>query len=484
MNKYLFYLLILFTQIACQKETDFEFEEKDVFTELQATIDQKVLNHLFSVPSFDWNLQDDELICEALPLTDNTLVVGLTTVSNISNFDTYLSNKSADIEVLSKDEVLGIYYLKLSSCDNISTLRELDLVEFVELNYFMSDLTQILNAAPSEIPLEAEIPDYGTKNPANYIPSDTQMYLEYLETFDGGMAEHAYKQNIDKVYHEMGYYGSKEIGVAVLDNGVREEAISYFYKGTGGFDALGFYKWNWGDEAATDDGIYPQPYDVLSLWQFITPSFNHGTSRCESIYALSPQTPLKSIRSSPIYLMLSPSQLLSTTDAIKAMADDDDVQIISMAMGGIFVSNQMIAAIRYFNSKGKLMICAGGSSIPGLREALGIIFPGNLPETISITGIKDLEETNGRWVLGDNAHGGKENDFVIEPAESSSEGVSSFSGMLATIWSINPDLSPEELIDMAIHQSNFYKEQGAKDELFGWGKVDMHAWALEVEASL
>ena len=166
------------------------------------------------------------------------------------------------------------------------------------------------------------------------------------------------------------------------------------------------------------------------------------------------------------------------------MADEPDIKVISMSMAGPFAYNQMTSAIRYFNSKNKLMINAAGSSVGFLRDLLGVLYPARIPETISTTGIKDLDNTNGNFVLGENAHGGRNNDFTIEGASSSSTATSIFAGMITVIWSINPDLSREELIQYMIDHSTFNTQQGSKHPKFGWGKVDMYELALDVEGSL
>ena len=155
-----------------------------------------------------------------------------------------------------------------------------------------------------------------------------------------------------------------------------------------------------------------------------------------------------------------------------------------MSMAGPISFNQMTTAIKYFNNQNKIMIAAAGSSVPIVRDLLGMLYPGRNPHTISVTGIYDFDETNGQMVLGINAHGGIRNDFVTEDAESSSTGTSYFAGMLAVIWSINPALHRDVLIQMVIEHSNFYQTQGSKHSKFGWGKVDMFELALSVEQSL
>ena len=203
-----------------------------------------------------------------------------------------------------------------------------------------------------------------------------------------------------------------------------------------------------------------------------------------NVYSMAPFAHRKTLRSSPIYILLGASQMKSITNAIIDMADDPQIKIISMSMAAVFANNQMTSAIRYFNSKNKIMVSAAGSTIPGLKDLLGILFPAKIPETISSTGIENLSETNNIMRLGFNSHGGPQNDFVIEPASSSSSATSTLSGMLATVWAINPDLDRERFIQYMIDHSSFNKSQGSKNPKFGWGKIDMYELALDVEESL
>ncbi len=63
-------------------------------------------------------------------------------------------------------------------------------------------------------------------------------------------------------------------------------------------------------------------------------------------------------------------------------------------------------------------------------------------------------------------------DFCVEKSAASSEATARMVGIFALIWSANPTLSREQVMDIAIRSSYFYQLQGAKDPKFGWGTVD------------
>ena len=146
------------------------------------------------------------------------------------------------------------------------------------------------------------------------------------------------------------------------------------------------------------------------------------------------------------------------------------------------VSRYITRAIDYFNSFDKLFISAAGTSFPFVRDFVKIVFPANLPSTISTTGIKDTRETGSDFELGKQSHGGVENDFVVDHVGSSSESVSSTAGMIALLWSANPTLTREQIIEILIRNSSQGRSGGGKHPVFGWGKVDMYQAFRDIRA--
>ena len=483
-SKILPIILGLLILISCQKEmiTILEVDQ----SELGKQIDQSILEQIkASGEVFDWNEQTDEFICKALSLTDYVFAVGFEfNAIGKRNLADYLQSHG-DLELDNTNDKLGIYYLRSKNCDHITAIRNLEGIQYLELDHFPSDISSLIT--PFELP-EEDI-DYRSSsrvsdhNPGAYVPGSGP-YLNFLDDFEGSIAANCYNHNMDKVYHEMGYYGSASTGIAIIDNGVYENKVAYLSVGPGGFVADGYFIRNWWNPSAENDGPHPQPTDFFGIWQQIPAAYGHGTSMSENAYATAPFAHRKTLRASPTYLIITAIQMRFIANAITDMADDPQIKVISMSMAGPFAHNQMRSAIRYFNSKNKIMFAAAGSSAPILRDALGMLFPARTPETISTTGIEDMDDTDGVMVLGELAHGGIRNDFVYESAESSSSSVSTLAGMFTVIWDINPSLDREDFFQMMIENSNYYLEQGSKHPKFGWGKVDMYGLALDVEETL
>ncbi len=482
LSKSLIFLLSLIILVSCQKESVTPTQGNSA--ELSKNIDELIFSHIESAKMlFNWNEQSDDFICKALPLTGNTMVVGFdVNLIERESIESFI-NQNDDIEISESNDKLGILYLKTENCSHLSSIRNLPGVEYIELDYFPNAISRFddgsLKMATNIFP---EIKRTGD-NPGDFVPG-SEPYLNYLQGIDGGSTGRAYNENMDKVYHELGHYGSSATGIAVIDNGVHADQVPYLSIGSGGYDVDGYYMRDPWMIGAEPDGPHPLATDFFGIWQLITPSYNHGTTMSDNVYSLAPFAHRITIRASPTYILITPGQLKSVTNAIKDLADDEDIKIISMSMAGPFKYNQMTSAIRYFNSKNKIMICAAGSSFPILKDLLGVLYPARLPETISITGIENLDETNGVMTLGFYAHCGTRNDFVVESSNSSSTATSSFAGMMAVIWNINPDLDREILIQLMIDNSSFNIQQGSKHSKFGWGKVDMYQLALDVEATL
>ncbi|MCP4122064.1 MAG: S8/S53 family peptidase [Bacteroidetes bacterium] len=452
---------------------------------LSDQIDARIINYIEAEEElFDWNLQSDEFFCEALSLVGNIIAVGIEgDLEGRQNLFEFIDLNQSEIELQDVNDKLGIFYLRTQNCNHLSAIRSMNGVRYIELDYYPADISKWSDSEGADGRFAINQNRTSADNPGTYVPG-SEPYLDYLQGIDNSSVDRAYNHNMDEVYHEMGYFGSASTGVAVIDNGVHADRIDYLSVGPGGYVADGYFVRQWWDPQAQDDGPSPLPTDVFSFWQNIDAAYNHGTAMSEQVYSLSPFSHRKTFRTSPSYVLLVSGQWKAVANAITDMADDPQIKIVSMSMAGVFANNQVSSAIRYFNSKNKIVVAAAGSTFPILKDILGVLYPGRMPETVCITGIKDLDDTNGNMTLGFSSHGGPQNDFVIESSSSSSSATSTFAGMLATIWDINPDLDREELIDMMIEHSSFNVQQGSKHHKFGWGKVDMYQLALDVEDSL
>ncbi|TGD80473.1 S8 family peptidase [Hymenobacter wooponensis] len=163
-----------------------------------------------------------------------------------------------------------------------------------------------------------------------------------------------------------------------------------------------------------------------------------------------------------------------------------DVRIISMSMGRLTSSSQLTDAIRYAYGKGKLILCAAGTSFNWSAGWAGVIFPASLPEAVAVTGMKDDLRTRC-----DECHVGSDVEFTVvmqrttndlraltlamtgdapSTVGGSSVATSSMAGMAALVWSRYPADTRAQLMNRLIAASS---NRTARSSSFGWGRVNV-----------
>lgn len=447
---------------------------------------------------FDWNQQSDTTICSALQANNNLLTIGLDFEPRkndhnhkiLTETETFLQeNYANELIVIDQEARLGLLTVEIIDCSILGDIRALPQVQFVEPKYLAPiEEEDVFNSLVNSHSLnyqpranEVKNPDI---NPGFYDPDTMNLsYDEYIEQVNGNAARIIRRHGIDRIHEEFNYYGKPNVGVAVIDNGILPNWVDYLSQGRGFFELEGYYRPYSTDDIAPD-GPYPQSYDLYGITQSINSIYAHGTRQSERVYFMAPHINIKSVRASPFVFWFVPTQYQGVTESILTLAEDPTIRIISCSMGTVIHVHEIERAIDYFNAHDKIFIAAAGTSVPILKEVVRVVFPANLTTTISTTGLADTEQTGGEFVLGENAHGGLENDFTIDHASSSSESVSTSAGMFALLWSVNPTLTREQLIDILIQSSSEYQKRGRKDPVFGWGKVDMYQAFITVRETL
>jgi hypothetical protein len=287
---------------------------------------------------------------------------------------------------------------------------------------------------------------------------------------------------MESVYLENGLFGDG-IDVAIVDNGVLPERLDFFEgNGYGERYKTGYYNPWWFFPFVPADGWQPRPTDVFGLSILIYDTYYiHGSEMIKQVLTLAPNSNIHIVRGSTWTVILLIDQIVGICNAIKAQADDPAIKVTSMSMGTIFHFNRITNAIQYYHTKDKLIVVSAGSTFAATSDLLGVLFPGQLPETVTATAILNRENTGGDFQLTEGVHGGPENDFTVENTNSSSVATSRMAGMMALVWGADPSLSRDEVLDILIQSSYFYQHGGAKDPLFGWGTVDV---GLAVEMAL
>ncbi len=489
MKKFFYPVILMLIIFSCKKEVNNYRQVDSINQEIKETITtNKTL--------FDWNEQSTDFIFRALQTCeDRSITIGYETDLRSSN----AILKEAIIAAVEKNEGLNRNQILLDENDKLATLkirinnkktlesvRNLGGVDFVEVTnfkydreFFISD-EAIRDAYPSHNNTQQRI---NNANPGDYDPNTSNIpYDQFMESVDGRDAQVIRNHNLTYIYDSLKKFDGLE--VAVLDNGVFADYVPYIRVGYPAYQPEGYHCAN--PNGCTQwDGPNPRNYDLGGLSK-ITGLFDHGTRQSSIVYGIMPKGKLRTVRASQWPFILFPTDFNGINRSILAMADDPNVKVISMSMGGVIVNNEMERAVRYFIARDKIFVSASGTflNIPAIKDWIGVVFPARMPEVIATTGIEDTRNTNGVFVLGETSTSGPENDFVVDHSHSSSETVSATAGMFGLVWSINPNLTATQITDIFIHASTYYISQGHKHPVFGWGKVDCKMAAKAVLATL
>jgi serine protease len=171
--------------------------------------------------------------------------------------------------------------------------------------------------------------------------------------------------------------------------------------------------------------------------------------------------------------------------AFVALANNPNVQVISMSMGYIFSVGKIADAVRYANSKGKLIFCAGGTST-SFTNFVGVTFPAWMPETVAVTGVKEGDALQ----KCSNCHSGSEIDFTFimqragtdnsvpvvsyydnqsDYIAGSSVATSATAGIAALVWSKHPTWTKDQVLEKLRQSATFYPNKSSE---FGYGNID------------
>ena len=175
-------------------------------------------------------------------------------------------------------------------------------------------------------------------------------------------------------------------------------------------------------------------------------------------------------------------------DAYVLAGNRADVRIISMSMGRLTSSSQLADAIRYAYGRGKLILCAAGTSFDWTAGWVGVIYPASLPEAVAVTGLKSDLSTRC-----DECHVGADVEFSVVMQQSSNDrrpltlamsgdvpstvggssvATSSMAGLTALVWARYPTETRAQIMGRLVAASS---NRTARNSSFGWGRVNVGA---------
>lgn len=423
---------------------------------------------------FNWSLADDVVLWSAALSGQNIISVGIgaDAVKNSTDAKTILSQLS-DIEGKPISEILiyqdsdlnyiDVLVTKLESIEMLRSLKDVRYVEPTGYSYF-SYLDNKSDSGCSTSSDNISSADYGT------LPSGAKVPWNY------------YIHNIDKAWQ---YSKGRGIGVGVIDTGISD------YQDNLGSKFDDFYS-----------GRYVQKYGTYidSYWYWSTnydgyhDKCGHGTSSNSAVAApdnnnnlpvgVAYECNLVSYRGTADVVLDDYHERLGVTNALKDLANRDDIKIISMSIGYPWSIGNVEDAVKYAYSHGKLIFAAGGTST-SYTNWYPVIFPASMAETVAVTGI---EEGTG-YNECDVCHTGSQIDFTYvmerdnnnhQPVDGyysntanyfggSSVATASTAGIAALVWARYPYWNRDQVLDRLKQAAYFYPY---KNSDFGYGNID------------
>ncbi|MYW00200.1 S8 family serine peptidase [Streptomyces sp. SID3343] len=161
------------------------------------------------------------------------------------------------------------------------------------------------------------------------------------------------------------------------------------------------------------------------------------------------------------------------------LAADSPARIINLSVGSSRPSPQLAAAVEYAQSKGKLLVAAGGNTTE--TPGPGPIYPAAYPGVLGVGGLdrQGAPSSNaiaGSWISisgpGTDVPAActKTTHYCIGTGSSNAAALTS--GVAALVWSAHPDWTANQVIKRLIDTAN--RPTGGAEvpsDSFGWGSV-------------
>ncbi len=468
----------------------------------QEDLNQTILDKLIEFDEFEWSMVSPTHVLSALVQEDSTLTVGYQPIGfenlnqNIHNIDINSDAwQEAKISILNElqnvfdqlgtgvlvedritidHDVLPYFKIKTHEIAIINKLRDLQSVRYAEPATFTFQEPGAVD--PS---LRTESSAGCGVSPASSIPT-----ADYTTVSPNGKIPwNFYVHNIPAAWS---YSTGDNITVGLIDTGISPDQSKLNNQFSSG--------------ESTGRFIHKYGTYVSSWWWWASPDgpddkCGHGTQMAGTISA--PRTSggssigvaydanLAAVRGTGDVVINGGSEKDGVSDALVILGNRNDVKVISMSIGDVFSSGQVKDAVRYAYGKGKMIICAAGTSLTW-TSWWGVIFPANMSETVAVTGIKD----NG-YNRCDVCHNGSKVDFTVtmqrasntsrtsltlamsgdQPAYvgGSSVATATTAGIAAMIWATNPSQSRAQVLDRMKRAAHFYPSRNGN---YGWGNID------------
>lgn len=475
-------IAVLLIVVSCSKDEEIQMQEEVAISQEKALsteeINAKIRESLETKGSFDWKDASDHLLWSATVHGGKILTVGY-------GSESFSITKSASLSDI-KSEILKTVAITSNKKSSKSPLiYEDDVLNLIDVEVHSVKAVAELRKNPNIRYLEPEGYIYKTSIKKSSLGcgqgSDTIVPQNYNTMASGAKIPWSfYDHNVDKAWaHSTG----RGVGVAVIDTGISPNQPNLGHK----FDDY------YSNRTIQKYGTY---VDSWWWWSRRTDGVNdkcgHGTAASATIGAPNNNTGdfvgvayecnIVSYRGTKDVVLNGYHERKGVANALTELGNRGDVKIISMSIGYPWSIGRIADAVRYANSRGKLIFAAGGTST-SFTNWYGIIFPANMNETVAVTGIKE-----DKYQRCDACHdGGMDFTMEMERADGTRHPVLGFNGgesayfggssvataftagVAALVWSKYPNWNKNQVLQRLRESGELYPNRNSR---FGYGNID------------
>lgn len=411
--------------------------------------------HEIDVTSGAWKATRDELVSDLLEATERL------TGEAISEEDLF---------VFAEDGVLPILDVKVLHPGILEEFRNRPDVRYLEpSNYAGGEVDLRSGSGCSEAPSSSLYSgDYTTISPGAKMPWN-YAYMNIQQAWNTSQGDN--------------------IGIAIIDTGVYPEQnklgseFSSDWSTGRSISKYGFYEPSWW--SSSRDGVNDRCGHGTQMAGLAgAPRTNNG-----STVGVAYKANLYTYRGTSDVIINGSKEKKGVKNSLIDAGNRSAVKIISMSIGDVFSSGTVKDGIRYANNRGKLILCAAGTSL-SWTSWYGVIFPASMSETTAVTGIRDsnpMERCN-------TCHDGSAVDFVAVMQRNSntdrtsltlsryndnagyvggsSAATATTAGIAALVWATNPSQTRSQVLNRMKQAASIYPGRSGS---FGWGIIDANA---------
>ena len=486
MKKRILSLAIVFAMFSCSNNETLEMQEEQSELLSKKEINAIINTSLQTTGDFNWTTQNAHTIWSAVKHGENILTIGYGNSKNQFARSTETDNIKNDLiqlvhslektsakgtNELYVDEIINVIDIRVANKETIETLLNDSRVRYIEPGaYNFSDSE---NQARSEgssgcgygsVTLSTN--DYRTVSPGARVPW----------SFDA--------HNIPAAWN---YSTGAGITVAIIDSGLSPQQKwmnQYFNDGDSSgrtVQKYGTFVDSWWAWSNNYDGVNDKCGHGTKMAAVATAPRNNDNLPVGVAY----NSNLVTYRAVENVIINDYHEKRGVVEALTALANRNDVKVISMSIGSPFSIGNVSDAIKYAHSKGKMILAAGGTST-SFTTWYGVIFPASMSETVAVTGVKE-----GQYNKCDVCHTGSKIDFTIQmqrtngtdnkiPVLSYYDGQANYiggssvatattAGIASLVWSKNPSWSREQVLQKMKESADFYPNKHSE---YGYGNID------------